>query len=195
MKYFTRGCKKLHREVWKYYYGDIPKGFHIHHIDENPKNNDISNLKLLSDSEHKSLHMQERMQNPAYIQELKDRMAYARKSASKWHGSEEGLEWHREHAKNTIGKIQPQKFICEHCGKEFWRRPVGKNKFCSHACKTASRKKSGIDNEVRRCVVCGKEFITNKHFTKKTCCRTCKNMLLSQTMRRKYEDERCSGSC
>lgn len=35
---------------------EIPKGFCVHHIDRNPKNNDISNLALLSLSAHAKLH-------------------------------------------------------------------------------------------------------------------------------------------
>lgn len=35
---------------------EIPKGFCVHHIDRNPKNNDISNLALVSMSAHTKLH-------------------------------------------------------------------------------------------------------------------------------------------
>ena len=46
-RYFSRGTKRLHREVWKLYNGQIPKGYHVHHKDENTWNNDISNLELV----------------------------------------------------------------------------------------------------------------------------------------------------
>ena len=39
---------------------EIPKGFVVHHIDGNKKNNDISNLALLSTSAHSKLHAIER---------------------------------------------------------------------------------------------------------------------------------------
>lgn len=39
---------------------EIPKGFVVHHIDGNKKNNDISNLALLSSSAHSRLHAIER---------------------------------------------------------------------------------------------------------------------------------------
>ena len=185
MRYFTRGCKKLHREVWKHHYGDIPKGYHVHHIDENTANNDISNLELLSGSEHLHLHMQERMQNPAFIQELRARMDYAREAANNWHRSEDGREWHKKQAKKTLCKIQPKRYVCEHCGKEFIAKPNGHNRFCSNACKTAWRVKSGLDNETRKCIVCGNEFITNKYYPKRTCCRMCANILLSQSKKKK----------
>jgi hypothetical protein len=35
----------LHRYVWIKYNGEIPKGYSVHHIDENKENNDIMNLK------------------------------------------------------------------------------------------------------------------------------------------------------
>ena len=44
----------LHRYVWEKHNGIIPLGFDIHHIDWNKTNNDISNLELISHSEHAS---------------------------------------------------------------------------------------------------------------------------------------------
>ena len=40
------------------YYGlkEIPKGFVIHHIDENPLNDDIKNLRLMRSEDHHFLH-------------------------------------------------------------------------------------------------------------------------------------------
>jgi len=36
--------------------GIIPKGYMIHHIDENRKNNNIENLQLVTYKEHKKIH-------------------------------------------------------------------------------------------------------------------------------------------
>ena len=52
---YYNGLKESHL-IYKYFYGDIPNGSVIHHKDENKKNNDISNLECLTDTEHKSLH-------------------------------------------------------------------------------------------------------------------------------------------
>lgn len=47
----------IHRAVWTYFNGEIPQGnYNIHHIDINPANNNISNLALLTCSEHRKLH-------------------------------------------------------------------------------------------------------------------------------------------
>ena len=45
-----------HRLAWEKYNGRIPEGYHIHHIDSNRQNNDITNLACLSQSDHIKLH-------------------------------------------------------------------------------------------------------------------------------------------
>lgn len=45
-----------HRVVWEAAHGPIPAGHHVHHIDENPANNAIENLRLVSAAEHRRLH-------------------------------------------------------------------------------------------------------------------------------------------
>lgn len=46
-----------HREVMEIYLGrKLKSNEHIHHIDENPKNNNISNLKIVSPEEHVRIH-------------------------------------------------------------------------------------------------------------------------------------------
>jgi hypothetical protein len=48
--------KLLHRFVWEFYNGEIPKGFEIHHLDCDKSNNGITNLALITRSEHAKLH-------------------------------------------------------------------------------------------------------------------------------------------
>lgn len=45
-----------HRLVWKKHFGEIPKGYHIHHINGNKQDNRIENLTLISSSEHSKKH-------------------------------------------------------------------------------------------------------------------------------------------
>jgi hypothetical protein len=52
-----------YRKIWKEHYGALPKdhngrNYHIHHIDGDPNNNDISNLQALSAAEHAKIHEQ-----------------------------------------------------------------------------------------------------------------------------------------
>ena len=46
----------MHRYIWEYYNGEIPKNCVIHHIDFDRANNDISNLQLMNKTEHRKLH-------------------------------------------------------------------------------------------------------------------------------------------
>ena len=46
----------IHRIIWECVNGEIPKGYHIHHIDGNPSNNSIYNLELIESNEHLSKH-------------------------------------------------------------------------------------------------------------------------------------------
>lgn len=45
-----------HHLVWEQAYGPIPDGYEIHHKDGNKLNNKLSNLQLLTRSEHARLH-------------------------------------------------------------------------------------------------------------------------------------------
>ena len=45
-----------HDLIWEQYYGEIPEGYQIHHIDGNKANNNIENLQLVTPLEHKRLH-------------------------------------------------------------------------------------------------------------------------------------------
>lgn len=45
-----------HDVVWEVANGPIPDGYEVHHRDENPINNDLGNLQLLTRLEHKRLH-------------------------------------------------------------------------------------------------------------------------------------------
>jgi len=49
----------IHRKVWNDAHGKIPKEHHIHHIDGNPNNNDISNLVCITVEEHAKIHNDE----------------------------------------------------------------------------------------------------------------------------------------
>jgi HNH endonuclease len=53
-----------HRWVWLNHFGEIPTGMDIHHRDENPSNNDISNLLMLTTSQHLKFHWKARKFNP-----------------------------------------------------------------------------------------------------------------------------------
>src|SRR5262249_55709046 len=53
----------LHRVVYEAVYGEIPEGFEVHHIDDNPFNNHPDNLEVLPRFSHRSSHKSE----PRYV--------------------------------------------------------------------------------------------------------------------------------
>ena len=46
----------IHRLVYEAFIGEIPKGYEVHHRDENKLNNSIKNLYLLTTEEHRKTH-------------------------------------------------------------------------------------------------------------------------------------------
>lgn len=54
---FNRNKKiYLHRYIWEKHNGEIPKGFIIHHKDNDRTNNNIENLECISRSDHSKGH-------------------------------------------------------------------------------------------------------------------------------------------
>ena len=68
--------KYLHRLIFEDFYGEIPKGFFVHHKNENPLDNCILNLQLLRNKDHSALH------KPS--EETKRKMSEAQKGEKSW---------------------------------------------------------------------------------------------------------------
>jgi rubrerythrin len=167
--------ERLHVYVWRVNKGEIPKGFHVHHKDENKMNNELDNLQLLSPREH-AKHHGENLSDERIEKAKKNLIDNAVPKSKEWHRSEEGHKWHIEHGIENAKKIESKEYICQFCGKTFIKKPFGTNKFCSNNCKSAYRRKSGVDNEKRVCMGCGKTFIANKYSTAKFCSVDCRKL-------------------
>ena len=181
--YYKCGTTYMHRYVWEFYNGPIPDGYEIHHKDFNRANNDITNLECLSKTEHKKLHgellrdeQRELMRN-----NLK---AKARPKAIEWHKSDEGKDWHTKHIKQQweSGSFKKE-LVCTNCGKTYIGGKHGETTFCSNACKSAYRRKIGVDLVPAICVYCGHYFKTNKNRPSKTCSRSCANRYRAKVRR------------
>lgn len=175
--YFRNATTKerLHRYVWKYYNGDIPEGYDIHHIDGDKGNNDISNLQMLSVHEHQRLHA-DKLTDKQREWRRNNLNENARPKAIEWHKSESGKSWHKEHIRKQHENGSFKKsLICTNCGKEFIGESKGGNSFCSGACKSMYRRKSYVDNIDKLCPVCSTIFKTNKYRPNETCSRSCAN--------------------
>lgn len=171
--------KRLHRYVVECEKGEIPKGYHVHHIDGDKSNNDISNLKLMKAEEHVSLHSVESEQGQKNVESgLLDSI---RPLTKEWHASQEGHEWHKKHYEEMKEKLyQEKEFVCKYCGKTYKAINNGNNSFCSNACRSAWRRASGVDDEERICVICGKKFTVNKYSKAKCCSKKCGASLRSK---------------
>ena len=167
----------MHRYVWEFYNGKIPKGYEIHHKDGDHSNNTIENLQCLSKAEHLKFHSETLSEEKRewYRNNLAEK---ARPKASEWHKSKEGSKWHTEHIMKQREKGAFEKnLVCVNCGKEFIGEKRGENAYCSNACKSAYRRKMGLDLVPAICTCCGKYFKTNKFKPAKTCSRSCANRM------------------
>lgn len=157
-----KGYKTLHREKWEYYNGQIPKGHHIHHKDGDYFNNDIENLECLSPLEHAQEHKEE------FYESRVKHMDNIRKLASEWHGSEEGLEFHKKLGKMSWEGREPQyERTCCVCDTEFSSFNINA-KYCSKKCQNYDYdKKYRVEVD---CPVCGEAFMQNKYKSKPMTC-------------------------
>lgn len=175
----TAGVRYLHRDIWLAAHPgeEIPEGWHIHHKDEDPFNNDPSNLELLSPAEHSVVHPGDQSWEEENLLDHLDRI---RPLAAEWHRSEEGHEWHVQHAKDVFGKQKPlAPRPCEACGAKFepWRENA---RYCSRTCINRAREKKYL--ETVACPICGAEFERDKYRKTRpeTCSRKCGGALRKQ---------------
>ena len=168
--------KRLHQYIWMKYNGEIPKGYHVHHKDHHKTNNHISNLMLIGHSKHTKHHMKERQLQEGYAEWVKTNLEKnARPKAIEWHQSEKGKTWHREKIEKQWKNNEEAINVCNHCNEEYktTKMVMNKHKFCSNKCRSAWRRKEGLDDVERLCVICGNSFNANKYSKTKTCSKTC----------------------
>lgn len=164
--------KRLHVYVWECKNGPVPNGYSVHHVDEDKRNNEVENLRLMSNSTHCKYHTKKYFEN--HSEEIRGRLDYARPLSAEWHKSANGRKWHRMHYENKKSVLhQEREMTCINCGAKYVAIYNGHNKFCSCKCKTAYRKKSGVDNILRKCEYCGREFKVNKYAKRKYCSSEC----------------------
>lgn len=169
--------KRLHRYVYEKVNGAIPDGYHVHHIDHDKGNNEPNNLALMTGSQHLHLHGVE-MTDEQREWRRNNVITKAVPAAKAWQGSAAGRAWHKIHYENMKDALHARKTkICIQCGREFEGLLANTNVFCSNACKSAWRRKAGVDDEQRVCIVCGKQFMVNRYSKAKCCSRSCGNRL------------------
>lgn len=161
---------RLHVYVWRKHFGDVPEGYHVHHRDHDKGNNEIANLEAIAAFDHVAHHGEtmtdaQRKQHAAIMKEK------AAPKATEWHKSDEGREWHKSHGRATWESRLATSYTCDNCGETFEsRKAYGKgHKFCSNKCRTAFRRKSGVDNITFACSECAEPITCNRYFTRRRC--------------------------
>lgn len=126
----------LHRVVWEYHNGEIPKGYTIDHIDRDKDNNQVENLRLASYSENNKNVSEE------VSKTRRKNMARASEKAKEWHKSEVGRKWHKKMATEAYKKRKAIKKVCAHCGKIYYTTQYSKtSRFCNQNCKMKARRR------------------------------------------------------
>lgn len=145
----------LHRYIWQKANGPILPKFVIHHADHNVKNNDLSNLVLMSKSDHQRHHSTGR---PA-------------------------TEKQKAAAKLALQQARvPRPEVCIVCSAGFFSTAFGKTtKFCSTSCLERWRS-NAFKPEQRACIVCQGSYIAVKPF-QRYCCKRCNAKSTTRTYR------------
>lgn len=130
--YCNREGRMLHRAVYVAAYGPIPKGYDVHHKDEDKTNNAPSNLEALTRAEHLKRH---RARGIAVWPKEKR----SQKTLEQWQARE------------------PYDKACDQCGAIFQTTGT-RSRFCSKSCGHRYRWANQERRPERRCAYCGKTF-------------------------------------
>lgn len=139
--YYQHNGERLHRAVYRHYFGEIPQGYHVHHVDGDVQNNSPENLILLPASEHARLHMSEESRKSKQAEVGRTGWESLDAKRREWAKTPEGKRWYKEHWKESIGKsMTPIEKECAHCHGKFVTTSHRSNaRFCSNNCKMKAR--------------------------------------------------------
>lgn len=188
----------LHRDVWEYHFGKIPKGYDIHHRDENKANNDISNLQMLTRKEHRQLHSRLNAGKPktpkTFVCQQCGATFQSTANVAKYcpdcHKEREREKSHASYAakraaKRVVKPFKPRRFrTCVVCGKPFELKYISAKgrKTCSKEC----HDKLAGKLPVKICKVCGKEF-KPRHSWNVCCSPECGYVLTAQAVKERAQ--------
>lgn len=138
----------LHRMVWEYFNEPIAKGKHVHHIDGDWKNNQISNLVLLDGHAHLSAHQK----TPERQKQLRENMEKIRHLAVEWHKDPANKEFHRTIANKSWEDKKEYPITCGNCHAIHMTPFPSRTKYCSPNCKMRARTRrlKGLPEDIAR---------------------------------------------
>lgn len=124
--------RRLHIDVWEAHNGPVPVGHHVHHIDGDRFNNDISNLIAIDGIEH----VREHGSSETAKEHMREVQKLGKEAAKEWHKSSEGLDWHKAQFQRQMKNIGL--LLCVECGTDF--KPTNfRQKFCCKKCNNRSK--------------------------------------------------------
>ena len=94
-----------HRIVYEKHFGPIPEGFHVHHKNEDTRDNRIENLELLSPSDHKRMHSKRYRRDESGEWFKVCHTCGVEKSISEFHSQNKGTT-HRRDCKPCRNKVE-----------------------------------------------------------------------------------------
>ncbi len=169
----------IHRIVYNYYKGEIPADYEIHHIDENKDNNNISNLIMLTKSEHALQHGSPFVSYHCLVCGKKITRRTAKKSLTC------SFKCGRKLVSIRHRKIKK----CPVCGKNFETFKSNHQKCCSHSCasKLLHINKHTEHYITKTCPVCGVIFERPLSHLTQTCSKKCGAKLRVQNYQSKSQ--------
>ena len=168
----------VHRVVWKCHHGPIPDGLIIHHVDGDPRNNNIENLRAMTQAEHGRLHcaIHPRVKTCGHCgknYEPTDHRGRQKYCSRACFGEATG----------EAKRIHPRLKICEYCSKEFEPHANHRKtaKYCSIACQGKAKR---IHPRVKTCLHCGKNYEPPvNRGSRKYCSAACSSKAIGEALR------------
>jgi len=140
----VRHINNPYRKIYESFYGPVPEGYHIHHKDFDPNNNDPKNLIAVSPQEHAKIHLNAGHSwaiNGKFIQGASDAGKRGGKAMLESLSDSDRKKWHSKGGKSSrnpggysmkeSGKINiknarlnSRKKMCPICSK--LKKPFGK---------------------------------------------------------------------
>jgi hypothetical protein len=168
-EYYRHGQRGilLHRAVWEYHNGPIPKGMAIHHIDGNADNNAIENLECVDYHIHGAFHAGEASAIKRHGVCVYCKKPFFRQNTAKYCSN------------RCLSKISVErrsvKHTCAWCRVEFSAVSSRARLYCSPGCSTTAKNVGRARYQVvsRSCPSCNGVFHAKENSKKRCCSRSC----------------------